>query len=210
MHKLLVVVAVTGCSLYWNHGDDDTCKKGPLTGMPIESLMFRDPQTGQCESFGYPCNDPCGRCPALEGDHAVLAPNPDWAVCSGACEALTENTCLAKAGCRAAYLDPPGGPKHFWGCWEVAPSGPIHGSCFNLDAHGCSQHDDCIALYAQGVDRTSFESCQPKVAPAACSTLTTEAACKARPDCDPVYKGDNCTCDVHGCTCQTETFLRCQ
>ena len=46
--------------------------------------------------------------------------------------------------------------------------------------------------------------------PPACATLTTEVACKARTDCDTVYHGDNCTCDANGCTCQTETFLRCQ
>jgi hypothetical protein len=44
----------------------------------------------------------------------------------------------------------------------------------------------------------------------ACSTLATLSACTMRSDCEPIYDGYNCTCDPHGCTCQTETFSRCQ
>jgi hypothetical protein len=44
----------------------------------------------------------------------------------------------------------------------------------------------------------------------ACETLTTEAACTSRNDCNPVYSGTNCTCDSSGCTCQTLTFERCE
>ena len=44
----------------------------------------------------------------------------------------------------------------------------------------------------------------------ACSTLTTESTCKARTDCDPIYDGSSCTCDLNGCRCQVETFTHCQ
>ena len=44
----------------------------------------------------------------------------------------------------------------------------------------------------------------------ACSTLTTEAACTARTDCDTIYDGMGCTCDHDGCTCTSETFDHCQ
>jgi hypothetical protein len=47
-------------------------------------------------------------------------------------------------------------------------------------------------------------------APADCATLTDEASCTARSDCDAVYTGSNCTCDDSGCTCTTLTFERCQ
>lgn len=46
--------------------------------------------------------------------------------------------------------------------------------------------------------------------PAACASLTDEASCTARPDCDAVYMGSNCTCDDSGCTCTTLTFERCE
>jgi hypothetical protein len=43
----------------------------------------------------------------------------------------------------------------------------------------------------------------------ACETLTTEAQCTARGDCNAVYAGMNCTCDPD-CTCQTLTYERCE
>jgi hypothetical protein len=43
-----------------------------------------------------------------------------------------------------------------------------------------------------------------------CAMLTSESACLARSDCDAIYMGSNCTCDKSGCTCQTETYVRCQ
>jgi hypothetical protein len=45
---------------------------------------------------------------------------------------------------------------------------------------------------------------------AACSSLTTEGACTARGDCNPVYEGSNCTCNANGCSCQTVTFDHCE
>ena len=44
----------------------------------------------------------------------------------------------------------------------------------------------------------------------ACTSLTTEAACLARNDCEGVYAGSNCTCDMNGCTCTSETFESCE
>jgi hypothetical protein len=44
----------------------------------------------------------------------------------------------------------------------------------------------------------------------ACSTLTTQAACQMRTDCDAIFDGAGCTCDNSGCTCTTETFDHCQ
>jgi hypothetical protein len=45
---------------------------------------------------------------------------------------------------------------------------------------------------------------------AACETLTTEAACTGRGDCEPIYVGTDCTCDPDHCECQTLTYERCQ
>ena len=45
---------------------------------------------------------------------------------------------------------------------------------------------------------------------AACADIATEAACKARTDCEPIYQGTNCTCTPVGCTCAVETYEMCQ
>jgi hypothetical protein len=123
--------------------------------------------------------------------------------------------CLASSTCHASYRDSPTPTPTFWGCWDLPPSGAIEGSCDNLDAQTCSEHPDCTSLYTSPVNSgpnfvPAFVKCVSKVAQPACSTLTTETECKARPDCDPIYNGSNCTCDSHGCTCQTETYDHCQ
>jgi hypothetical protein len=56
----------------------------------------------------------------------------------------------------------------------------------------------------------SFFTCQHEVLGPACTTLTTKAACNARPDCNAVYTGMNCMCDNNGCTCQTEMYSHCE
>jgi hypothetical protein len=173
-------------------------------GPPIADIQQRDPQSGQCVDTSPPCDTACGPCPAT-GAVAL-----DWATCSGACEALTESACLASATCHAAYQDAGGPTPTFWGCWDLPPSGAITGACTNLDAQTCSEHTDCVSVYALANGTTSFARCAAETVQAACSTLTTEAACKARADCDPVYTGTDCTCDHTGCTCKTETFAHCQ
>jgi hypothetical protein len=58
-----------------------------------------------------------------------------------------------------------------------------------------------------------FQACgheQTPPPPPPCSTLTSEDTCKARTDCEPIYTGQDCTCDPQGCTCQIETFAYCQ
>ncbi|HEY5951712.1 MAG TPA: hypothetical protein VIV40_39730 [Kofleriaceae bacterium] len=42
----------------------------------------------------------------------------------------------------------------------------------------------------------------------ACSTLD-EPSCISRTDCTPSYHGNNCTCTINGCTCQSWTFDVC-
>ena len=249
----------------------------------IAAELYRDPTTGQCQSFGQPCDPACGQaCPAAEA-----LPQPDWATCGGPCDGLAEAQCLATPTCHAAYQDSPTPTPTYWGCWGLPPSGPATGACTNLDAQTCSEHPDCTSLYTSPVNSgpnfvESFEKCNPKpdvtcatidcgtgnecviaagsgagvecqpiatggtcgglscqqtppVCPTMttpgigadgcytgyciptdectqplCSSLTTEAQCTARTDCNPIYNGTNCTCDSHGCTCQTETFARCQ
>lgn len=283
MNRLVCVLLVLGGCLY--DEKPPVCNYGIAKEPPAQE--FRDPQTGVCQPFGGGgCGNGCGPC----AQGAAIAV-PDWGACAGKCDALAEQACLAEPGCHAAYQHHTNNPSDttpptFWGCWEVAASGPIEGGgCAGLDAQTCSRHDDCIEIYStvnEPPPGTGFESCAAEPAqtcsnltcatgtecvehpgatpgaecvdpakagactgsvvcnlgppacptgttagiangcysgycipnnecpPAACSTLTTETACKARPDCDTVYQGSNCTCDNSGCTCQTETFLRCQ
>jgi hypothetical protein len=199
---------LAGCDLYWDHhgGGDDTCVQN---GAPPQFSQLRDPQTGQCETFG---GQNCGGCQPCEGAAAFL---PDWATCNGACEQLTnEAQCVATPGCHTTYFD-----QQFWACWEVEPSGPKPGACDSLDAYDCTSRDDCLGRYANTTvpnGLPEFSSCgseplpPPPPPPVACETLTTEMDCKARTDCEPIYNGQGCICDPHGCTCQTETFAYCQ
>ena len=172
---LLVLVVLGGCDLYFG-GDDDPppCNDyGYGAGPAIyPSQELRNPDNGQCQYVGggYPCDDICGPCPAA-GDDISIA-NPDWGSCYSQCEGLPEASCLSTAGCFAAYTDNPAadypngdGLNEFYGCWQTAPSGPVHGSCSGLDAQECSRHDDCSAVYASLTMEATylkFESCQPE------------------------------------------------
>ncbi len=203
------LVLLGGCGLYFGNnggpgGDDDVCN-GPAGGT---SQQERNPQTGQCETI---TSGSCGCGPCAP----TVAP-PDWGRCDTQCLGQGEAACMATAGCQVEYLDK--GTLDYWGCFAVAPSGPVETACDGLDAYSCSRHDNCIEVYSAAANgTTAFESCiaeparpPPPPPPAACDTLTTEADCLARTDCDAIYNGYNCTCDPSGCTCQTEVFARCQ
>jgi hypothetical protein len=192
--------------------DDNKCqvKNYPVGGAPVASEQLRDPSNGQCETFNPypnppPCDPACGPCPGYAGP--AQAAMPDWGVCNGPCASNNEVQCLASPTCHAVYLDEGAAPQAFWGCWDLPPSGGITGVCDGLDAQTCSEHTDCTSLYSTTTN--VYESCHAEPTPAACSTLTTEAACKLRSDCDPIYIGMNCTCDPSGCTCATETYDHC-
>jgi hypothetical protein len=210
MRLALLACLLAGCGLYWNDGgggqDGGMCYEAPPS-----NVQLRDPVSGQCETVttgGCGACTPCG----LPVSNTYPA---DWAPCDSQCRGLAETTCLATPACQAEYLSN-GTTSSFWGCYAVAPSGPIEGSCTGLDAYACSRHDDCTANYGPvgDGDPTGFVKCvaegPPPPPPPACDTLTTESACTARTDCDAVYDGFDCTCDPSGCTCKTETFAKCQ
>jgi hypothetical protein len=200
-----LVLLVAGCT------DTKPCPVYAYGAADIAAQQLRDPTTGQCETFNNnypPCDNQCGPCPGVAAGEAQPA-NPDWGSCYGVCSSLMEADCLANASCHAAYLDEGSAlAPAFWQCWDLPPTGAITGSCAGADAQTCSEHTDCFSLFTTG--QSTYESCQQEAVPAACSTLTTEAACKARTDCDPIYIGMNCTCDPSGCMCATETYDHCQ
>jgi hypothetical protein len=207
---LLVLAGCTNdtkCGLPGAGCTNDT-KCGLPGALDIASIEQRDPQTGQCvvTDPGPPCDTQCGPCP----ETGALQPAVDWADCNGVCDNLNETQCLASTTCHAAYQDTGGPTPTFWGCWNLPPSGAITGACASLDAQTCSEHTDCASVYAVNTGGSLFEHCVTETVPVACSALTTETACKARADCDPVYTGTNCTCDHNGCTCASEAFDHCQ
>ena len=140
------VFAIAGCELYG--GDDECVVYDNQAGAAIQAYELRDPMTGACQAFGG-CDNSCEPCAS------AALPEPDWAQCNGACEGLAEQACQATARCRAIYAG-----VTFYQCWGIAPSGPVSGgSCSTLDAYGCSQHDDCMALHEVGSPIGKFRAC---------------------------------------------------
>ncbi len=146
---------LTGC-LITGGTDPEPCYEatGPEDRAP--SVDYRDPFSGMCDYIGdnWGQGGGGGSCDNWGGEGDSADPQSpsafvDWAVCYGGCEALDEQTCLTTSACRAAYAIYPGGDQSFYECWGTAPSGPIQGgSCENLDAHSCSQHDDCSPVHS--------------------------------------------------------------
>lgn len=156
---LVPVALVSGCGLYFG-GDDAPCIDNGGLSVPYE---LRDPETGTCIPGGGGwggCDDACGPCPA----GAEPASLPDMGLCQSQCTGLSEGTCEATAGCYTAFYDDPAadGKRDYAGCWQTAPSGPVGGSCQNLDAYECARHDNCALVYSySGSTGTSkFLACE--------------------------------------------------
>lgn len=79
----------------------------------------------------------------------------------------------------------------------------LDGEC--LSPPGCDQ--DGVACPAVCYGRCVPGDVEPDLE---CAELPDEPTCKARPDCYPVYLGEDCTCDPTGCTCEVLTYDRCQ
>lgn len=208
----LLLAVLTGCDFFFDHGHDD-CKAVPQAGVDLAPAnQLRNPQTGLCEAIGNPpsCDSQCGPCP--ETDFAL----PNWGSCFSNCEGLDEGKCQSTDGCLAAYTDFPTADQapQYRGCFATAPSGPIHaGVCRGLDAQSCTEHDNCTIHYGDFLNGrpAEFLTCLDEVVvtPAACTTLATESACLQRADCEPVYKGDDCTCTPSTCDCNVLTYQQC-
>lgn len=210
MTKGLAVIAVLlcGCDLYFGGGGDDVPCAYDYGGGAAEPAYYevRDPQTGVCQGGGGGgwCEDGCGPCPGPAGGAGAIA---DWGSCYSLCSGLDEQSCFSTSGCYAAYLNDAttDGPREFWGCWQTAPSGPVQGSCADLDAYSCSRHDDCIAIYNGVVD--GMDTAYPGTTFAACAA--EPATCDSDKDCGPNAFCDHATgvcipkdpraCDVIAC-----------
>jgi hypothetical protein len=187
----------------------------PIAAPP--ALQYRDPQNGECQSFGSPnptCDPACGvECPPIARGQL-----PDWGSCVGGCEGLSEAQCLASSNCHAAYQASTTSPT-YWGCWELPPSGAVQGACTNLDAQTCSEHPDCTSLYTGPVTGgTSFETCNPKPNPTCAEAMNCGAGSECALDagngsgapiqCQPIATAGTCgglSCHVTAPTCPAMT-----
>lgn len=174
-----VLVALAGCDLYFGNGDDPPCAYG---GVKEPGQLYRNANDATCISLGGgggDCDDPCGAC-------AEPAVAPDMGLCESACTDLSETSCLATAGCYAAYYNDSenDGPPSFGGCWQTAPSGPVGGSCEKLDAYECSRHDNCSLHYYSAYDTAT-------------SYGATFARCAAEAPVYPSCLGSDCAPGYH-------------
>ncbi len=228
---LVALFPAAGCTLYFGNNDDVQCGDGTdIYPYPADDL--RNPETGTCEyqggGGGGGCYDYYDA--ELPGDYPA---DLDWASCNGGCEALDEATCLAADSCRAAYYEgcpecDDISPPEFYGCWGVAPSGPVTGgqACGDLDAYGCSRRNDCGAVYgdawgtgtgtggdgaedALSAGGLAFLYCQEEVG-VQCGDLTCapgshceERCAPSECDCDP-NTGDCACTDYCEYTCVTD------
>ncbi|MCW5807733.1 MAG: hypothetical protein KIT31_35600 [Deltaproteobacteria bacterium] len=196
----LALLFVASCTLYFDK--HPRCDVADDVAFPFDPNQLRDPSTGECHAFGGGgCGDSCAPC-ALE-----RAPLPDWGQCFSACDALDEAACLTRSGCRAAYLQDLARDRapEFFGCWDIAPSGPERGSCQGLDAQACSRHDDCAGLYAPGVGGGRFfVSCLAEQGLDACALVDCiegfhcEQQCTGA-QCQPMCVPDHSACAAADC-----------
>lgn len=140
------VMLLAGCDLYFGDGDDTVCAGYEVP--PAQS--YRDPNTGTCVpgQWGW-----CSGCEPCATGVDVGGADPDRGLCESNCTGLDQSTCEATAGCYAAFNEQEGLDGYgFEGCWQVAPSGPVKGSCEGLDAQQCSRHDNCAIVYTSADD----------------------------------------------------------
>jgi hypothetical protein len=150
---------------------------------------------------GYYCEQACA-CPAgsAAGSGCECQPTcvPIDPTCSLTCPSgdVCMESCSADGSCIDSCIPQTQDPGQ---C-----SGPV--SC-NMAPPACPPGTTA------GIDNGCYTGyCIPNAdcAPEDCASITTEAACTARNDCEAVYTGSNCTCDDSGCTCTTLTFDRCE
>ena len=200
-----ILLLLAGCDLYFG-GDDEP---PPCTGWGTgggegasPSQQLRNPETGECESFGgwggcYDYNNGCAPC-----DYAALTQaQPDWGSCYSKCDGLDEQSCLGSSGCIAAYdedTDYQDAPSvtTFKGCWATPLSGPIQGGdCWNLGAQECSRHDDCSMYFGDGYGNDTpmnaiiagqgFSHCAPEPTTQGCTNVNCGPGSHCEDQCYP-------------------------
>ena len=192
-------------------GCDTSC------GEPCPAIDIAWPDWAQCNTQCEPLSE--AQCKATSGCRAAYAGTsfyqcwsvaPSGPVRGGNCTTLDAQECSRHDDCVAHHAV--GSPiGSFLSC---GPEGTTTdaGSC--IEAVTCTTAapqcpPDTIAGRRNGC-WTGY--CIPLAqcdALPGCSGLT-EMQCIARTDCHPLYVGQNCTCTMTGCTCQSWTFDSCE
>ena len=138
----------------------------------------------------------------------------------GGCDGLDAYACSQHDDCVAihaggctdtdGFADPSCPPGAFVECGDEPGTGP--GNCHE-EVDCTVQPPDCPTDTVPGVRDgcyTGFciplSECEP--APA-CAGLG-ESDCVDRADCDPLFRGSDCTCDATGCSCATLEYTGCE
>lgn len=178
--------------------ENNECLDTPTTdGFPAP--LLRNPNSGQCESFGGGGGggggNNCGDYDTQPADQEAPIFYPDWGVCYENCESLSEDDCLAATQCRGTYLSEdaidelsPTAPV-FNECWSISNSGPYSTEgCGTYDAEECARHNECSAVHGfhpqGGAGDFYFCTDEPtEVDPGSC---TGQAICPTLPPECPV------------------------
>jgi hypothetical protein len=143
----------------------------------------------------------------------------------GGCEGLDSYTCSMHDDCSAVHYpacdqagdqaEPAPVPCGAAGFGYCTPEGETAdpGNCY--DPVTCDQAEpDCPEGTTPGIKNGCYTGfCIPldqcEDAPA-CAALPDEASCIDRADCNPIYRGENCTCEETVCTCETWIYESCE
>jgi hypothetical protein len=154
---------------------------------------------------------------------------------AGACTNLDAQQCSRHDNCIAFYEGPETtrtSPirQTFLSC----AAEPISSTCAAADCgpgthceDQCNANGQCQAVCEPDVDVCAAVDCGPGwactqvctggscgaqcVPNGTCEAITTENACKTRPDCTTVFLGDDCTCTpAGGCHCEILTYDHCE
>jgi hypothetical protein len=127
---------------------------------------------------------------------------PSGPIEGGDCTTLDAQACSRHDDCAAIYVDALDNLNRVTSTTfaQCIPE-PAHPTCGTMTC-GPDEHcqDPCPAC-------DGIPVCVPN---GACEALATEAACKLRADCLPLYQGTDCTCTPTTCTCAVETYERCE
>jgi hypothetical protein len=180
------------------------------------------PNYDSCEAIdcgeGYECQKLCYGCD--DGDPACDVAGP-W--CEPTCVPIEPASCDAidcgpGAHCELQCYptdpdDPSVPPGPMDECFPVCvPDAPVCDDLI-LCAPGTHCEQVCVAECTPDGEcgpPVCTEECVPDGPTETCESLATEEACAARPDCTPVYTGEDCVCYPWGCVCENLEYERCE
>jgi cysteine-rich repeat protein len=174
-----------------------------LSGVCIGSWTC-DPTNPSSCGTGYICT--------AEGTCVPIGCNGDDANCAAGCYCDDSNNCAESCYCTSDTDATTQG----WGYCDESRSTCMPGTDPNAPVCGNGVVDAGEAC--DDGNTVDTDGCSNACTVTACEAITTQAACSARPDCENVYRGLNCT-DPNGlectegaamCTCETFVWDECR